>query len=133
MFISDTELSDRQYLKHVAVSIGCAVFCAVFGAIYEHFSFGVWNGFMIYAFAAPLLSGALQLLALLLARRPRAGTLFLLHAASAAITVGCIVTGIVRISGRTNGLLAVYAVLGGILSVLTLLSYRKDRKTVRPE
>ena len=88
---------------------------------------------MIYAFAAPLLSGALQILALLLDRRPRAKTLFLLHAASAAIAVGCIVTGIVRISGRTNGLLVCYAVLGGLLAVLTLLSYRKDCRAVRTE
>ena len=41
-----------------------AVNVAVFSAIYEHFSFGVYSPFMIFAFAVPLLMGALPFLLL---------------------------------------------------------------------
>ena len=36
-----------------------AVAVALFGAVYEHFSFGVWSAFMVYAFMLPLACGAL--------------------------------------------------------------------------
>ena len=126
MFTSDTELTAEQRLRHAAVSIGCALLLAFAGAVYEHFSFGIYSNFMIYAFAAPLISGALQLFAVLRGKTPQAGTLFLLHAASAAAAAGCITAGIIRISGRTNGLLIVYPVLTAVLLILTAVSYRKD-------
>ena len=126
MFTSDTELTAEQRLRHAAVSIGFAVFLALAGAVYEHFSYGVYSNFMIYAFAAPLISGALQLFAVLLGKTPQAGTLALLHAASAAAAAGCITAGIIRISGRSNSLLLVYPVLAVVLLILTAVSYRRD-------
>ena len=126
MFTSDTELTAEQRLRHAAVSIGFAVFLALVGAVYEHFSYGVYSNFMIYAFAAPLISGALQLFAVLLGKTPQAGTLALLHAASAAAAAGCITAGIIRISGRSNSLLLVYPVLAVVLLILTAVSYRRD-------
>ena len=126
MFISDTELTEKQHMKHAAVSICCALFLAFAGAVYEHFRYGVYSNFMIYAFAAPLISAAFQLIALLAGKPPQGRTLFLLHAAAAAAAAGCVTAGIIRISGRTNGLLAVYPVLAAVLIVLTLLSYRRD-------
>lgn len=129
MFTSDINAADRKSLKHIAVCIGCALFLVLFGAVYEHFSYGVYSNFMIYAFVPPLISGALLLLALLCGKPPQADrTLFLLHTASAACTVGCIVAGIIRISGRTHALLPVFAVLGGVLAILALVSYRKEKE-----
>ena len=130
MFTSDIESADRHCLKHAAVCIGCALFLAFFGAVYEHFSYGVYNNFMIYAFAPALISGLLLLFALLRGRIPRARTLFLLHAASAACTAGCLVTGIIRISGRDNALLPVFAVFGAVSAVLALLSFIGEQKQI---
>ncbi|MBP0968366.1 MAG: hypothetical protein J5722_12085 [Oscillospiraceae bacterium] len=127
MFTSDIETGGRRCLKHAAVCVGCALFLAFSGAVYEHFSYGVYSNFMIYAFAPPLIAGALLLLALLCGKPPQERTLFLLHTASAACTAGCLVTGIVRISGRTHALLPVFAVLGGVTAVLALVSYRKEQ------
>ena len=128
MFISDTELTEKQRLKHAAVSICCALFLAFAGAVYEHFSYGVYSNYMIYAFAAPLISGAFQMIALLAGKPPQGRTLFLLHAASAAAAAGCITAGIIKISGRTNTLLIAYPVIGITLAVLMLNSYIKDCK-----
>ena len=122
MFTSDI----KPFLKHALVSIGCALFLALSGAVYEHFSYGVYSNFMIYAFAAPLISGALQLLALFFGKLPQARTLFLLHTSAAAFTAGCLVTGIIRISGRDHALLPVFFVLGGVLAVSALISYIKE-------
>ena len=36
-----------------------AVFLGVFSAIYEHFSFGVYSGYMIFAYLIPLAGGAI--------------------------------------------------------------------------
>ena len=83
---------------------------------------------MIYAFVFPMISGMLLLLAALRSHQPGARTLFLLHAATAALAVGSIAAGILFISGREHPLLLCYPLLGGILLLLTLLSYRKDCK-----
>ncbi|MBR3446530.1 MAG: hypothetical protein IKH27_01825 [Oscillospiraceae bacterium] len=132
MFTSDINAADKKSLKHIAVCIGCALFLALFGAVYEHFSYGVYSNFMIYAFTPPLIAGMLLLLALLCGKPPQERTLFLLHCASAACTAGCLVTGIVRVSGRTHALLPVFAVLGGVLLILALVSYWKE-EAIPPE
>lgn len=41
--------------RYLIISIAVALF----GAVYEYFSFGVWSAFMVYAFMVPLLGGAL--------------------------------------------------------------------------
>lgn len=128
MYTSDIETGDRRCLRHAAVCVGCALFLVLFGAVYEHFSYGVYSNFMIYAFLPPLIAGALLLLAQLFGKPPQERTLFLLYTASAACTAGCLVTGIVRISGRTHALLPVFAVLGGVTAVLALLSYLREQK-----
>ena len=113
-------------LRHAAMSLGFAGFCAVFGAIYEHFSFGVYSGFMIYAFAFPLAAGFLQVLAALREKLPQARTLFLLHLTSVTLAVGSITAGIIRISGRNQKLLIVYLIAGILLAAVTAYSYFTD-------
>lgn len=41
--------------RYLIISIAVALF----GAVYEYFSFGVWSAFMVYAFMVPLLGGTL--------------------------------------------------------------------------
>ena len=61
MSASDTKKTNprENFLRvgknYVLIAIGLAAF----GAVYEHFSFGVYSNYMVYGFAVPLLLGAL--------------------------------------------------------------------------
>lgn len=126
MSTSGIEPAYRKILYHAAVNLGIAAFCAVFGAVYEHFSFGVYSNYMIYAFAAPMLAGILLILSMICQRLPQARTLLLLYLTAATLTVGSITAGILKISGRDSGLLAGYWAAGGILALLTVYAYFKE-------
>lgn len=92
-----------------------SIFVALFGGIYEIFSHGVYSGYMIYAFAFPLVGGVLPFLALCLSRRfpyPTAAVRNLYHAGIATLTTGSIVRGILEIYGTTNTLSNLYWVFG---------------------
>ncbi len=128
MFTSDIDTERKHVLRHAAASLCAALLCAGFGAVYEHFSFGVYSYFMIYAFIYPLAAGILLLFAAMRPVLPQPRTLFLLHAAAAACTVGSIAAGIIKISGRNHGLLIVYPIVGGLLTILAVISYLHDRK-----
>ena len=90
---------------------------ALFGAIYEHFSFGVWSYWMVYAFA-PFLLGGLWLL-ILPRRRSVPGDLFLglLEPGLVMLTLGAVLAGVVEIYGSENRLLPVLPALGGALTL----------------
>ena len=94
------------------------VFVAAFGAVYEVFSFGVYSYFMLYAFAVPLLLGALPYLLLALHSTPilpaRSGGK-LWHAGIASLTVGALFRGVLEIYGTSSALTIVYWALGGLL------------------
>ena len=51
--------AEKTWLKKALTQLYITIFTAVFGAIYEHFSFGVYSYYMLYAFAIPLLLGVL--------------------------------------------------------------------------
>ena len=95
-------------------NLGGAMFAAFFGAVYEHFSFGVYSNFMIYAFVA-LLSRT--------DRPPHRLTLNLINSASATLSVGMAATGIVEIYGTENKYLRIYFIVGALLSLLSVISY----------
>lgn len=55
--------SDKNYMLRLSLyHLIAAIFCAVFGGIYELFSHGVYAYFMIYAFLFPLVLGTLPFL-----------------------------------------------------------------------
>ena len=94
---------------------------ALFGAIYEHFSFGVWSFWMVYAFA-PFLLGGLWLLALP-RRRSLPGQCFLalLEPGLVMLTLGALLAGVLEIYGTENRLLCVLPLLGGVLVFAALI------------
>ena len=55
--------SDNRYLKTSFIYLIVSIVLMIAGAVYAHFSFGVYSYFMIYAFAIPLAGGALPFLA----------------------------------------------------------------------
>ena len=115
----------RSVLKNAFCNLSAALFCALFGAIYEHFSFGVNSNYMIYAFAIPLLLGTFPLMLLVLkgGKLPERFALNAWNSGVAALTVGCIFKGVLDIYGTTNRLIIVYPITGGVLLTAGLVSY----------
>ena len=112
--------------RAVRYALAAAV-CAVFGLIYEHFSFGVYSPFMIFAFAVPLLMGALPFLLLDRALKKTGSTVPALvckfwHAAVATLTVGFLFRGVLDIYGTSSSLGAVYWTASAVLAALSLLA-----------
>ena len=104
-----------------------AVNVAVFSAIYEHFSFGVYSPFMIFAFVVPLLMGGLVFLLLGRACKKTGSTVPALvckfwHAAVATLTVGFLFRGVLDIYGTSSSLGAVYWTASAVLATLSLLA-----------
>ena len=98
-----------------------AAFTALFGAIYEHFSFGVWSFWMVYAFA-PFLLGATWLL-VLPNRKALPGDLFLglLEPGLVMLTLGSILAGVVEIYGTENRLLSMLPAAGSLLVLAAVI------------
>ena len=104
-----------------------AVNAAVLSAVYEHFSFGVYSPFMIFAFAVPLLIGALPFLMLGRALKKTGSTVPALvckfwHAAVATLTVGFLFRGVLDIYGTSSPLASVYWIASAMLAALSLLT-----------
>lgn len=99
-----------------------AVFCIVFGAIYEAFSFGVYSYFMIYAFVFPLAAGIVYLIMYM--RRMGAARAFLnlLNSAGAAAAVGSLAAGVVEIYGTENRLLIVYPIAAAVMLAAAVIA-----------
>lgn len=109
--------------KHLIFNLAGTLFLALFGAIYETFSHGVFSFYMIYAFAFPLVLGVTLYLILLFVRKyPNRVFLNLWNSAIAAFSVGSVFQGVLEIYGTTNSLSVVYPAVGGILAASALAS-----------
>ncbi|MET0015728.1 hypothetical protein [Oscillibacter sp.] len=111
-----------------------SIICAFFGAVYEMFSHGVYSYFMLYAFAFPLVGGALFFVLLSQgygARMPGSVPRQFYHGGLAVLTVGSIMSGVLEIYGTTNSLISVYWYVGCGLCVLGALGYVIGLITVR--
>ena len=90
------------------------VFCAVFGAVYEHFSHQVYSAYMVYAFIFPLVGGTVVFywLSLFGKHFPGRVALNLYNSGIATLTVGSIFKGVLEIYGTTNSLSNIYFIVG---------------------
>lgn len=107
--------------RAVRYALAAAV-CAVFGLIYEHFSFGVWSHFMGFAFLIPLLLGALPALLMRKERSPVTAQLY--GGFVLTLTLGSLVKGALDIYGTTNGKLIAYPILAGFMLLAAIVSER---------
>ena len=115
--------SDKMLKKHLLFNIIGSSFLALFGAIYEAFSHGVYSYFMIYAFAIPLMLGVLPYTILLLKGiYPKRRFLNLWNSTIATLSTGSVFAGVLAIYGTTNSLIIVYPIAGGILMLLSFAS-----------
>lgn len=112
--------------RAVRYALAAAV-CAVFGLIYEHFSFGVWSDFMGFAFLIPLLLGALP--ALFVRRELSPVTAQLYGGFVLTLTLGSLVKGALDIYGTTNGKLIAYPILAGLMLLAATIYEIQSRST----
>ncbi|MCD8005397.1 MAG: hypothetical protein LUF29_00245 [Oscillospiraceae bacterium] len=112
-------------MKTGLVYLGCSLFLALFGAVYEIFSHEVYSYYMIYAFAIPLAGGALPsfLFAYFGKHIPNRASHNLYNSGIAALSIGSVFTGVLKIYGTTNRLTAVYWVVGFGLIIISVCLY----------
>ena len=129
MFTSDkrTEVVLKNAFTHLIFSI----ICAFVGAVYERFSHEVYSYYMIYAFAFPLVLGALPLFIIGLFGKRQPGKLALnaWNSGIAALTVGSIFKGVLDIYGTTNRLIIVYPAAAGVLMSVGLIAFIAGKST----
>lgn len=125
MFISGTasKLTGKQ--KLILYDLSAALLCALFGAVYERFSHGVYSYGMIYAFVFPLALGAVPLFLIEACSAPYPPRFCrsVYHAGIAALTVGSIVSGVLEIYGTASPLVTVYWLLGAALTLSAAVPY----------
>ena len=112
----------RIAFRYLLVSI----LCALFGAVYELFSHGVYALGMVYGFGFPLIGGVLPALLLLKygVKLTSDASRQLWYFGISAFTVGSLFSGALEIYGTSSPLTSVYWLAGGaclLLSVLTAL------------
>lgn len=120
MYTSENNL---RLQKHLIGSIVAALFCALFAAVYETFSFGVYSYFMLFAFVVPLLGCSLPYSIMVFRNKniPDIKSLRLWNSGIASLTVGSIMQGVIEIYGTTNHLIIIYAAAGFIFCICGLV------------
>ena len=129
--MSTSEHNFRQTGKTAFLYLLSAGFCALFGGVYEQFSHGVYSMDMIYAFAYPLVGGAIPFLALALWGTQPGGEQALYHSGIATLTFGSIIRGVLEIYGTDNKLTFVYPWAGWLLVVAGIIIYLSH--TLKPK
>lgn len=112
-----------------------ALFCIVFAAIYEYFSHQVYSDYMIFAFAIPMLGGALPFLLMTAYGSffPGRTSISLYHSGIMALTVGSIMHGVLDIYGTTNSLINIYWAAGALLIAAGILVAIMRSRTVKTD
>ena len=126
LFILETDRERIHFFKAGFVYLVITIFCALFGAIYEHFSHEVYSYYMIYAFAYPLIMGVLPFMMIYKCEKIRVpGRISenLYNAGVGTLTVGSIIKGVLIIYGTTNALSKIYFIVGIGMVVLGITAY----------
>ena len=117
MFILDTNRSKKAMIVYAIIS----VLCIVFDIIYEHFSYGENSLYMRLMFLFPLIGGVGVNALLYFKQRSFQRLQFLLYNSAIAILVsGCLVHGIIAISGRVATFDLYYGIASLIFLFLTI-------------
>ena len=106
-------ISNERYSHLIFNCLVTAVFIAAFGAVYEHFSFGVYSFYMIYAFAFFLVGGAVFWM-LMAKLKKEFSSLFVCfwNAALTTFTTGFLVKGVLDIYGTSSPLINIFWIAG---------------------
>ena len=129
MTLYTSESENIKDIRTALIYLIIWMYLAAAGAVYEHFSFGVYSYYMIYAFAVPLIGGTLPFMLRYMHGVKQSGyhsekhistakqylSAELYHAAIASLTVGSIIQGILAICGRPNSLTFGYLIAAAVL------------------
>lgn len=135
LFTSDIDYRKKS-TKIALVYLLISIFTALFGAVYEKFSHGVYSYSMLYAFAYTLVLGVLPYICIAISKEPKlppvVSRLFC-HFGVATLTVGSIIQGVLDIYGTMNYLSYVYPVIGALLYlagiISAIVSHKRNKKT----
>ena len=120
---------NAQLKTHLMFNVAGTIFLALFGAIYELFSHGVYSYHMIYAFGFPLIMGVLLYAVLILrGKYPRRSFLNVWNTAIATFSLGSVFEGVLEIYGTSNPLVIVYPIAGGILLIIGLIMLARQMR-----
>ena len=125
----------NRYAKTALAYAGMTALCLVFCAVYEIFSFGEHSLFMRMMFMVPLLGGAAPFGLMAVSENPPSisrGAFILWNSGLAVRVSGCLVRGIIEISGRVSDYDNYYWVISGLFLILAFLmqtvAWRKNNQ-----
>lgn len=121
----------RKCMKTSLVYLGVTIFCVVFCLIYEQFSFGEYSDAMRLMFLVPLIGGALPFQ--IFAMRRKAWSLSraaynLWNSGLAVLMSGCLVKGIIEVSGRVSDYDMFYWVGGAAFLIAAIAVQLKQKR-----
>ena len=97
-----TSVTKKTFGKACLTYLGIAIFCLLFTYIYEQFSYGESSYYMRLMFLAPLMGAILSLVSGFGLTWVRTRfSLLLLNSSIAVVVSGCLIKGIIYISGRS--------------------------------
>ena len=114
----------NRYFKTALAYTGVTVFLLVFCAIYEIFSFGEHSTFMRMMFMIPLLGGCAPFLLMAVSQNPPSVSRLAFNLWNSGLAVrvsGCLVRGIIEISGRVCDYDHYYWIVSGVFLSLAFL------------
>jgi len=132
-----TDKNEKLLKNFILIYTFVTIFVALFGAIYECFSHGVYSYYMIYAFAYPLVMGVVPYMIIAFTKTgqmPGKLSFNLYNSGIATLTIGSIVEGILKIYGTENAKTFIYWIVGiqlvliGVLLYLIGTMFEKNKK-----
>ncbi|HEM3598399.1 TPA: hypothetical protein U1C28_000701 [Streptococcus suis] len=125
---NSTTRFSRTFISYLAM----AAFLFIFSHIYESLSYGEVSVFMHYMFCATLVGGILLLGLLQVKPNLSRMTYNLWNSGIATITAGCLLRGIINLSGRSTTLDQPYWYVGaGFLALSLITLFISDTRRTR--
>ena len=125
---NSTTRFSRTFISYLAM----AAFLFIFSRIYESLSYGEVSVFMHYMFCATLVGGILLLGLLQVKPNLSRMTYNLWNSGIATITAGCLLRGIINLSGRSTTLDQPYWYVGaGFLALSLITLFISDTRGTR--
>lgn len=123
----------RGWLRRAVGFAAASCITALFGALYELFSHGVYSYSMLYAFGYMLVGGVVPSLVMAcLGRECRRGAAFELYVfALSCATVGSLVGGVFEIFGSSSRLLPLFYVLSALSAFASAVLWLIRRFSLR--
>ena len=125
---NSTTRFSRTFISYLAIT----AFLFIFSRIYESLSYGEVSVFMHYMFCATLVGGILLLGLLQVKPNLSRMTYNLWNSGIATITAGCLLRGIINLSGRSTTLDQPYWYVGaGFLALSLITLFISDTRRTR--